>query len=376
MRVLAIVKRIVNQFKRDKRTLALMMLAPLLLITLLNYMFNGSSVDPKIGVSGLSESMITALKDKDLDVKKYQSAENPTKKIKNDDLDAFLDLHGQKLAITYENSDPSITTQINAKLQGALMAEQSAEMKQAAQLLKQTMKQLEKSGAGVEVSKAANLTGEAPHMEMKASYVIGDKNTSYFDTIGPIFIGFFVFFFVFLIAGISFLRERTTGTLERLLTTPIRRFEIELGYMIGFGIFALIQSVLVALYSIHILGMMQNGSIWYVLLITLTLAMVSLALGMLLSTFANNEFQIIQFIPIVIVPQVLFCGIFPLEGMADWLQWLAHIMPMYYGAEALKDIMIRGEGFTGFASNFYILLGFAAVFLILNIFALKKYRKI
>ncbi len=111
-------------------------------------------------------------------------------------------------------------------------------------------------------------------------------------------------------------------------------------------------------------------------MITLTLAMVSLALGMLLSTFANNEFQIIQFIPIVIVPQVLFCGIFPLEGMADWLQWLAHIMPMYYGAEALRDIMIRGEGFTGFASNFYILLGFAAVFLILNIFALKKYRKI
>ncbi len=231
MRVLAIVKRIVNQFKRDKRTLALMMLAPLLLITLLNYMFNGSSVDPKIGVSGLSESMITALEDKDLDVKKYQSAEKPTKKIKHDDLDAFLDLEGQKLAITYENSDPSVTTQINAKLQGALMAEQSAEMKQAAQLLKQTMKQLEKSGAGVEVSKAANLTGEAPHMEMKASYVIGDKNTSYFDTIGPIFIGFFVFFFVFLIAGISFLRERTTGTLERLLTTPIRRFEIELGGM-------------------------------------------------------------------------------------------------------------------------------------------------
>ncbi|MBC8830475.1 ABC transporter permease, partial [Escherichia coli] len=99
--------------------------------------------------------------------------------------------------------------------------------------------------------------------------------------------------------------------------------------LIGFGIFALLQSILVAVFSIQVLGMMQNGSLFYVLLITLTLGMVSLALGILLSTFANNEFQIVQFIPIVIVPQVLFCGIFPLDGMADWLVWIAHIMPLY-----------------------------------------------
>lgn len=94
------------------------------------------------------------------------------------------------------------------------------------------------------------------------------------------------------------------------MATPIKRIELELGYLIGFGIFALLQSILVAVFSIQVLGMMQNGSLFYVLLITLTLGMVSLALGILLSTFANNEFQIVQFIPIVIVPQVLFCGIF------------------------------------------------------------------
>ncbi|EUJ28021.1 hypothetical protein MFLO_12691 [Listeria floridensis FSL S10-1187] len=375
MRVLAIVKRIVNQFRHDKRTLALMFLAPILLITLLNYMFNSTSVEPKIGTYGFDASFSKALKDKELTVKKYGKNADPEAKIKEDKLDAFLRLDDGKLKVTYKNSDPSVSSQIAAKLQGALMEQQAAELKTAGASLKQAMKQLEaQTGTAFKAQAAMPNTGSK--LKIEVSYLYGDQDTTYFDTIGPIFIGFFVFFFVFLIAGISFLRERTTGTLERLLVTPIKRYEIELGYMIGFGIFALLQSILVAIYSIHVLGMIQNGSIWYVFLITLTLAMVSLALGMLLSTFANNEFQIIQFIPIVIVPQILFCGIFPLEGMADWLQWLGHIMPMYYGAEALKAIMIRGEGFSGFAGDFYVLLGFVAVFLLLNIFALKKYRKI
>ncbi len=375
MRVLAIVKRIANQFKRDKRTLALMFIAPLLLITLLNFLFDSDSVEPKIGVHGMTENIVTQLEKNDLDVKKYANNASPKEKIEQDDLDAFIDLSGNKLTITYENSDPTKSKQIAMKMQGALLKEQETAMKDAAKQIENISKQLQASGVDIEGNFITMPTNGAD-IQVTAHYVYGDKDTTFFDTIGPIFIGFFVFFFVFLIAGISFLRERTTGTLERLMATPIKRFEIELGYMIGFGIFALLQSVLVAVYSVQVLDMIQNGSIWYVLLITLTLAMASLALGMLLSTFANNEFQIIQFIPIVIVPQILFCGIFPLEGMADWLQWIAHIMPMYYGAQALQSIMIKGEGFSSFAGDFYILLLFVAAFLILNIFALKKYRKV
>ncbi|WP_163652275.1 ABC transporter permease [Listeria sp. PSOL-1] len=366
MRVWAIVKRIINQFKRDKRTLALMLIAPLLLITLLNFLFDDSDVSPTVGVAGLSADMVKNLSDKKINVKKYSMATEINHTIKHDKLDGFIKQTGNSLDVTFENSDPSVTQEIKMKLQSAMMTKQDAETKQLVTKLSKQM--------GETKTNQQDMPG-AKSMKTRMHYVYGNSHTKFFDTIGPIFIGFFVFFFVFLIAGISFLRERTTGTLERLMATPIKRLELELGYMIGFGIFALLQSVLVALYSVHVLGMVQNGSIWYVLLITLTLAIVSLALGMLLSTFANNEFQIIQFIPIVIVPQVLFCGIFKIEGMADWLQWIAHIMPMYYGATVLKGIMIKGETFQDFQGNFYILLLFAAVFLILNLFSLKKYRK-
>ncbi|EAG1700288.1 ABC transporter permease [Listeria monocytogenes] len=371
MRILAIVKRIINQFRRDKRTLALMFLAPLLLITLLTYLFEGDTVKPVVGVSGLSDSMVKELKANDLTIKTYSENTDVTAKIKNANLDAFFKQNGEKLEVTYENSEPSLSKEIGLKLQKALMTEQQVQAKNQA---KATGEALAK--AGIDPNSIPSLTESPEKLTLSTDYVYGDKDTSFFDTISPIFIGFFVFFFVFLIAGISFLRERTTGTLERLMATPIKRIELELGYLIGFGIFALLQSILVAVFSIQVLGMMQNGSLFYVLLITLTLGMVSLALGILLSTFANNEFQIVQFIPIVIVPQVLFCGIFPLDGMADWLVWIAHIMPLYYGANALTSIMVKGEGFASFATDFYILLGFVLVFVILNIFALKKYRKV
>ncbi|MBC1890961.1 ABC transporter permease [Listeria booriae] len=388
MRVMAIVKRIANQFRRDKRTLALMFIAPLILITLINYLFDGDAVDPKVGVQGVSSEMVAQLKDTDIKVKQYDAVSNVKNTIKSDDLDAFIKQDGSDVQLTFENSDPGVSKQIQMKLQAALMAEQKDAMKQLGESMKETAAKVQQSLAAVAKQYAAQ-TGQQldipkvnlqipdqQQLAISTDYIYGDADTTFFDTIGPIFIGFFVFFFVFLIAGISFLRERTTGTLERLMATPIKRWELETGYLLGFGIFALAQSIIVALYSIHVLDMVQMGSIWYVLLITLMLAMVALTLGILLSTFANNEFQIVQFIPIVIVPQVLFCGIFPLEGMADWLQWIAHIMPLYYGADALTSIMVKGEGFAGFATDFYILVGFALVFMILNIFALKKYRKI
>lgn len=388
IRVMAIVKRIANQFRRDKRTLALMFIAPLILITLINYLFDGDAVDPKVGMQGVSSEMVAQLKDTDIKVKQYDAVSNVKNTIKSDNLDAFIKQDGADVQLTFENSDPGVSKQIQMKLQAALMAGQKDAMKQLGESMQETAAKVQQSlavvakqyaaqtGQQLDIPKVNLQIPDQQQLAISTDYIYGDADTTFFDTIGPIFIGFFVFFFVFLIAGISFLRERTTGTLERLMATPIKRWELETGYLLGFGIFALAQSIIVALYSIHVLDMVQMGSIWYVLLITLMLAMVALTLGILLSTFANNEFQIVQFIPIVIVPQVLFCGIFPLEGMADWLQWIAHIMPLYYGADALTSIMVKGEGFAGFATDFYILVGFALVFMILNIFALKKYRKI
>jgi len=164
--------------------------------------------------------------------------------------------------------------------------------------------------------------------------------------------------------------------LARLLATPLRRWEIVLGYVIGFGIFTTLQASLISWFAIEVLGMMMEGSFMYVLLITFLLAMTALTLGTLLSAFANNELQMIQFIPLVIVPQIFFSGLFNLETMAEWLRSLSVVMPLTYGADALREIMIRGNGWQEIAVDVYILLGFSLLFMVLNVVALKQYRRL
>ena len=195
--------------------------------------------------------------------------------------------------------------------------------------------------------KQALIVKNPPNMatpNIEVNYIYGDKDTSFFDILGPILVGFFVFFFVFLISGIALLRERTTGTLERLLATPIRRHEIVLGYLIGYGIFAIIQTIIVVFYAVKVLDIVLAGSIWHVILINLLLALVALSLGILLSAFAHSEFQMMQFIPVVAIPQIFFAGILPVDNMDQWLQVIAHLMPMYYGGDALFQVMYKGMG--------------------------------
>src|SRR5690625_5482720 len=131
-----------------------------------------------------------------------------------------------------------------------------------------------------------------------------------FDYFGPVLLGFSVFFFVFLIAGVSFIRERTTGTLERLLSTPLRKWEIVMGYVLGFGLFTMIQATIIAAYAIYLLNMLMEGAFIYVLFITLVLSLSALTIGILVSSFANNELQIVQFIPFNIFLHYLFYCLF------------------------------------------------------------------
>src|SRR5699024_5644354 len=184
------------------------------------------------------------------------------------------------------------------------------------------------------------------------------------------------FFFVFLISGIGLLKERTSGTLERLMSSPIRRVGIVIAYLRGFGLFAIIQTVIVVSYSINVLDIVIVGSVWNVMLINLLLALVALSLGILLSTFAATGFPVLPFIPVVIVPQVFFSGIFPLNQMADWLHNIAYIMPIYYGADALKSVMYKGFTLDDVILDIIVLIIFALIFIVLNVIALRRYRRL
>lgn len=366
MSVLAMIKRIFQQMLRDKRALALMMVAPLLILTLMNYLLAGNTVNPKLGVLEADEKLIERLKNSDINVIRVE--ENTKEILLDRDLDGILEFKGEEISLTLTNDQPNAAKALQVKVQQAIAADKAKE--QAANL-SVFMKDLQSKLPGIPVK-----LEQAKAPEINTSYIYGSKDTIFFDQLSPILVGFFVFFFVFLISGIALLRERTTGTLERLLAAPILRRDIVFGYLLGYGLFAVIQTIIVVTYAVKVLDIMLVGSFWNVVIINLTLALVALSLGILLSAFANSEFQMMQFIPIAIIPQVFFAGIFPFESMAGWMQVLAKCMPMYYGGSALVDVMYKGLGLNDIRNDLLVLLGFALVFIVLNIVALRKYRKI
>jgi len=352
MRILALIKRICQQMFRDKRTLALLFVAPLLILTLMYFLFNGNTVNPKLGVSKVDSQIVKVLKDSKIKVKQYDNVTKNT--VVKDNLDGLLQMDNGKYKLTLKNADPTTAKALQLRVNQAVASFAQANL----------LKQL--------VTAPVSL----PNKSIETKYVYGNKDTVFFDVLSPILVGFFVFFFVFIISGIGLLRERTTGTLERLLSTPIRRVEIVTSYLVGYGIFAVIQTLIVVFYAIKVLDIVLVGSIWSVVVINLLLALVALSLGILLSTFAASEFQMIQFIPIAVIPQIFFAGIFPLEGMADWLQAVAKIMPMYYAGDALKGVMYKGMSLGDISGDLLALFIFAVLFVVLNILALKKYRKL
>lgn len=337
MRITALVKRIILQLVRDKRTLALLFIAPLLILTLMHFLFTSNEVPSTIGVIGASNDVIERLEEQNFEVIEIDDTTNTN--LSEQGLDGLLNFDGERVALILENTDPSQSKLLQVKLQQSLLPTMNTST------------------------------------SIETTYVYGSENTTFFDVLSPILVGFFVFFFVFLISGIGLLRERMTGTLERLLATPIKRWEIVIGYLIGYGIFAIIQTIIVVIYAVNVLDMVLLGSIWHVLVINGLIALVALSLGILLSSFAASEFQMIQFIPLVIVPQVFFTGIIPIEGMPDWLQGLSKVMPISYGANALKSVMYKGEGLSDMTYELLVLVGFALVFIVLNVIALKKHRK-
>ncbi|WP_075983287.1 ABC transporter permease [Bacillus massilinigeriensis] len=368
MRPIALVRRIFRQMLRDKRALALMMVAPLLILTLLHYLFNGNTNDPRIGAYQVNPTIIEQLKDKDIKVIDYEQLKNAKKVMKNDDLDGVISFKDEKYQLILKNDQPSTAKAIQVKIQQAIASENGA--KQAENLstfLQNIQSKLKGTPLTIEQVKAPTID---------TSYLYGDEDSTFFDQLSPILVGFFVFFFVFLISGIALLRERTTGTLDRLMATPIQRRDIVIGYLLGYGLFAIIQTLIVVFYAVKVLDIMLVGSFWIVILINIILALVALSLGILLSAFANSEFQMMQFIPIAIIPQIFFAGILPVDGMANWLQVIAKLMPMYYGGDALVSVMYKGLGLSDIKLDLLVLLGFALVFIVLNIFALRKYRKI
>ncbi len=193
------------------------------------------------------------------------------------------------------------------------------------------------------------------------------------DFIAPALLAAMALLFSFLLTGISFLRERSQGTLERLMASPVSRLDIVVGYLLGFFTFALAQTTIIVLYTIYVLGVNFSGELWQIFVFQIAVIAGAVNLGIFISTFARNEFQMVQFIPLIIVPQIFLAGvIWPVEQMPEYLQWLSAILPLTYAVEGLRDIMLAGKGLAEVGFDLGVLVGFTVLTSILAAVVLRR----
>ena len=193
------------------------------------------------------------------------------------------------------------------------------------------------------------------------------------DNIAPALLATMALFFSFLLTGISFLRERSQGTMERLMASPVSRPDIVIGYLLGFFLFALTQTLIIVLFTIYVLGVNYHGDLWQIFIFQIVIITGAVNLGIFISTFARNEFQMVQFIPLILFPQVFLSGvIWPVEQMPDYLQWFSAILPLRYAVDGLRQIMLNGKSLIDVGFDLLVLIAFAAVVSLLAALTLRR----
>jgi ABC-2 type transport system permease protein len=204
-------------------------------------------------------------------------------------------------------------------------------------------------------------------------YALVDGNQPKFDRIGLVMLGVFPFVIMFLVTSIAMLRERTSGTLERLLSTPLRKADLLFGYGIAFGLAAVAQASVSTAFALWVLGLDPPGNPLLVLLIAAVDALLGVALGLLASAFARTEFQAVQFMPVLVLPQLLACGLFaPRDQMAGWLEALSNVFPLTYAVEALQEVGSHAVATATLWRDIGIVTGVVVVALVLGAATLRR----
>src|SRR6266566_2519391 len=330
-RVGAITKRILQQFRRDHRTLGLLFGAPLVILALLGYLLRGGGDVPRMGVVNLDGGPLGGIVASTLKSSKTVSASS----LGQADAEGKLrsgDIAGYVL----------LPSDFSAKAQQSRLIAPEIHLEGSQPGLSQSILQA--------VSQSfVGLAGQSGAIQFAASvtFLYGGPSFDTLDYFGAAFIGLVVFFLVFVITAVAFLRERGQGTLERLMASPLRRAEIVLGYMLGFTVLALVQCAEVLLFALYVLKVHNTGNVFLIFGVETLLALSVVNLGIFLSMFARTEFQAVQFIPLVLAPQFLLGGvIFPVSGEPRWLQAVSNVLPLTYAVDGLRSVMLKGADLT------------------------------
>ena len=381
-RITALANRIIRQVFRDKRTLVLIFIVPVVIMTLLYLVLTNTSsvhtlaiVPPSGTGSDRINTLITNLlpgKDK-LNVI-YINANQVNDTLTKGNADAAIIFppdftqqvfsgQSSSLQIVLEGSDPNVANAMR-DLTGAF----THQLGVALSVLKAQQAQ---TGQGQAIPPV--LGSSLPFIISDPQYLHGGPEYTFNDSIAPVFIGIFSFFFVFILTSIAFLRERSQGTIERVMASPMTRSELVIGYILGFLLFALVQSLMILLFVIFALRVHYSGNLSLVFLVTALLTIGSINLGIFLSAFAQNEFQIVQFIPLVFGVQIFLSGVFwPIDQLPAILRPISYILPLTYANEALRAVMLKGADLAGIAWELAALLIFMVLMIILSALTMRR----
>ncbi len=371
-RLRALFRRVAQEIRRDRPSLALLFVAPVVMTGLLTFILReadspqvSTAIVNEAGVPGsaVASAISNALEAADITVTETDQATASQQVADGDTSVAIIlpaDLRsGGSIVLLTNGLDPfAESAQIGEVQQAVVSAATSA--------------------AG----------GRLPTVTHET--VWGVPSDDPMAAFAPAIVGFFAYFFVYILTGVSFLRERTGGTLERLMATPVTRFEVVTGYTLGFGLFATIQVAILLAWTLGAisvpsigplpafsigLGIAVNGSPALAFLVVLLAAVGAVSLGIFLSTFARTELQVVQFIPIVIVPQFLLSGVlFPVSSLPAILQPLAAIMPLTYAVNGLRQVLIRGADLSvpALQLDVLVLAVIAVVFAVVASFTIRR----
>lgn len=317
-RVRAVAERVARGFRRDRRSLGLLIVAPIVVLSIVGAVWgSATSRVPDVVVATDRFALPAPIVDRFVSSNAIHGRRAPfeegMRQLRSSDADAVVWLGGTTLHIEIEGADPLESGAIAGPVQKAF----------------------------VDAVGGGGSPAGAPNVQVDQLY--GGPSYSLLDYVAPVLIGFFAFFFIFLLSAVSFLRERTSGTLERLMATPLGRGELVLGYLGGFSVFALLQAVVILAFTVFVLRVQYRGNLATVFIVEAVLVVGAVSLGLLVSAGARNELQAVQFVPLVILPQVFLSGLLiPVDQLPDYLRPFASVLPLTYANEALRLVMIKG----------------------------------
>jgi len=348
-RVGVVALRVIRQLKRDRRTIGLIIFAPIVLMILFGYALSGDMSGVTLGLvdGGGHAALRSHLESiKDFDILYLGSQSDAEKLIVEGRLDGAVVLGPDAVQVLLDASSLQIAAAIQAAVQAGVAAEKAS--MQAVGLQK--------------VQESSIVT----------RYIFG-YDLEMMDTVGPAILGLVVFFFTFINAAIAFIREKSQGTLEKFMVSPLSRMEMVSGYVLGFSLFTLLQSATTLFVVTYGFGVPLHGSALTAMAIVLLLGAGALVLGTFFSNFAKSEFQVVQFIPLIITPQIVLCGIWwPLQSVPEFIRPFSYMLPLTYAAHALRAVMLKGAGISDIlypdllALGVFFLIFFAAATMMLR----------